>query len=76
MPALRDARTLLFAAFSLWLMHSSFDYLSNSRVLNIGDKVWSDFAHHIPLIRSFSHGDNWPPQSPLYSGPPIRYHWC
>lgn len=41
----------------------------------IAGKVWSDFASHVPLIRSFSFGDNFPPEFPLFPGPPIRYHF-
>jgi len=41
----------------------------------IATKAWSDFGAHIPLIRSFSLGANWPPQYPLFPGQPIRYHF-
>lgn len=59
--------------FSSWLMFSTFSY-SNGNML-ITSKAWSDFASHIPLIRSFSFGDNFPIQYPLFSGPPIHYHF-
>lgn len=49
------------------------DALGNMR---IATKVWSDFSATIPLIRSFSLGDNFPPQYPLFAGPPIRYHFA
>lgn len=54
-------------------MFHTFSY-SNGE-MKIGAKVWSDFAGHIPLIRSFSFGDNIPPQYPLFPGEPIRYHF-
>lgn len=48
----------------------------------IANKAWSDFGAHIPLIRSFSLGDNWTrlihgqaPEYPLFPGEPIRYHF-
>ncbi len=41
----------------------------------IAGKAWSDFANHIPLIRTFSFGNNFPPQDPLFSGEPIHYHF-
>ncbi|TSC86331.1 MAG: hypothetical protein G01um10147_943 [Microgenomates group bacterium Gr01-1014_7] len=41
----------------------------------IATKAWSDFASHIPLIRSFSLGDNFLPEYPLFPGEPIRYHF-
>jgi hypothetical protein len=65
----------LIAAFSLWLMFHTFGYDTRAQTMLITDKVWSDFASHIPLIRSFSLGSNWPPEYPLYSGEPIRYHF-
>lgn len=65
--------TLLGGLFSLWLMFSTFSY-SNGSML-IASKAWSDFASQIPLIRSFSFGNNFPPQNPLFPGPPIHYHF-
>jgi hypothetical protein len=59
--------------FSYWLMFSTFSYQNGS--LEISTKAWSDFASHIPLIRSFSFGENFPPEYPLFSGSPIRYHF-
>ncbi len=65
---------LAFAlAFSTWLMFSSFSYSQGN--LLISSKSWSDFASHVPLIRSFSFGQNLPPQYPLFSGPIIKYHF-
>lgn len=54
-------------------MFSTFSY-QNGNML-IASKAWSDFANHIPLIRSFSLGNNFPPQYPLFSGPIIKYHF-
>lgn len=59
--------------FSFWLMFSTFSY-SNGSML-IATKAWSDFGSHIPLIRSFSLGENFPVEYPLFSGEPIRYHF-
>jgi len=61
--------------FSLFLMFHTFGYSSKSSSFLIAQKLWSDFGAHIPLIRSFSMGNNWPPESPLYPGEPIRYHF-
>lgn len=41
----------------------------------LASKVWSDFGAHIPLIRSFSLGSNWPPEYPLFPGEKIKYHF-
>src|SRR3972149_4361467 len=59
--------------FSTWLMFATFSYDNGN--LRIEAKAWSDFANHIPLIRSFSFGNNFPPQFPLFSGHPIKYHF-
>lgn len=63
---------LLF--FSCWLMISSFSYDSLTGKILISSKAWSDFGYRIPLIRSFSWGNNFPPQDPLFPGEPLRYH--
>lgn len=59
--------------FSNWLMFATFSYQNGNMM--IASKAWSDFANHIPLIRSFSLGNNFLPQFPLFSGPPIKYHF-
>ncbi len=59
--------------FSTVLMFLSLSY-GNSEI-QVGSKAWSDFASHIPLIRSFSFGLNFPPEYPLFSGEPIKYHF-
>jgi hypothetical protein len=51
----------------------SYDY-ENSKILIFGG-MWSDFAANLPLIRSFSMGDNWPPEYPIFPGSPIQYHY-
>lgn len=61
--------------FSFWLMNNTFSYSRSSNELRIASKVYSDFGSHIPLIRSFSYGSNWPIHHPLYPGEPIRYHY-
>jgi len=67
---------VLFAilfTFSALIMFKTFK--APESTLKIATKAWSDFAATIPLIRSFSLGDNFPPQYPIFSGPPIRYHF-
>ncbi len=61
---------ILFGSF---LMLSTFSESSNT--LFISSKAWSDFASHIPLIRSFSLGSNFPPEYPLFPGEIIKYHF-
>lgn len=61
--------------FSCWLMFKTFGYDQPNHQILIATKAWSDFANHLPLIRSFSQGLNWPPQNPLFPGSPMRYHF-
>ena len=68
--------TLVFTAFfcfSVILMFKTFGVVGGD--LKIASKAWSDFAATIPLIRSFSLGDNFPPEYPIFPGVPIRYHF-
>ena len=60
--------------FSSILMWKTFRLTPDGNI-QIATKAWSDFAATIPLIRSFSYGDNFPPQYPIFAGPPIRYHF-
>lgn len=64
---------LIGSFFGFILMFSTF-YEKNNTIY-IASKAWSDFASHIPLIRSFSLGFNFPPQYPLFPGEPIKYHF-
>lgn len=63
----------LSLVFSGWLMWQTFAYRQGT--FFVAAKAWSDFASHLPLIRSFSWGQNWPPQYPLFPGPFIHYHF-
>lgn len=61
--------------FSSWLMFGSLSYSFEKGSINIGSHLWSDFGSHIPLIRSFSLGQNFPPEFPLFANENIRYHF-
>lgn len=61
--------------FFLFLMYHSFSYNPTDGTFYIAEKSWSDFASHIANIRSFSFGHNLPPESPLYAGEFLRYHF-
>lgn len=72
----------LFLLFSFWLMVHTFSYEGEKHAMLVSQKVWSDFGQHIPLIRSFSLGNNFPfgaqgkpVQFPLFPGEPIHYHF-
>jgi len=66
---------VLFLLFSFLLMFHTFGYDSAQKNILIARTLWSDFGSHIPLIRSFSMGNNWPPEYPIFPGEPIRYHF-
>jgi len=63
----------LAVAFAYVLMFHSFD--ANSDALLIGGGAVSDFGSHIPLIRSFSVGNNFPTGYPHFANAGIRYHF-
>lgn len=74
--------SIISLIFSSWLMFSTFSYNQTSHSMLLSSKVWSDFGAHIPMIRSFSHGDNLTrmsqglmPEYPLFPEAPIRYHF-
>ncbi|MDD6035703.1 MAG: hypothetical protein PUC30_05845 [Lachnospiraceae bacterium] len=43
--------------------------------LNVGFSVYSDFAPHMGMIRSFSYGNNFPTAYSHFAGEDIRYHF-
>lgn len=59
--------------FSFWFFSRTFSY-QNDQIL-VASNVYLDFGAHVPLIRSFSLGRNFPPELPFYSGKPIFYHF-
>jgi len=60
-------------AFVMWLMVYTF-FVSDGN-LYMGNTVYSDFAVHTALIRSFSKGNNFPTNFPHYPDGTIRYHF-
>jgi hypothetical protein len=63
-----------FLVFSWFIMAKTLRLTPEGNI-SIGTKLWSDFSATIPLIRSFSFGNNFPPEYPIFAGPPIRYHF-
>ena len=81
-PHVEFAFFVFVSFFSLWLMFHTFSYDASSGSMLLGQKVWSDFGQHIPVIRSFSHGANLSRlfgagsiEFPLFSGEGMRYHY-
>jgi len=66
---------LLLSAFSFWLMWHTLSYDAQNNQILIASKAWSDFGGYLPQIRSFSFGNNFPPEYPLFPGEPTRYHF-
>lgn len=71
-----------FFIFSVWLFSHTFGFDPKTQSIRIGSTLWSDFGAHLPMVRSFSMGSNWwrlthgeAPQSPLFPGEKIRYHF-
>lgn len=63
----------LLAVFFTELMFYTFR-ASGSEIL-IGNTVWSDFAPHMGMIRSFSAGNNFPTAYAHFAGTDIKYHF-
>ncbi|MBQ8632862.1 MAG: hypothetical protein IJ420_04590 [Lachnospiraceae bacterium] len=65
--------TFAAVAFTGFLMFLTFKVLDNS--IYVGYSVFSDFAPHLGMIRSFSVSNNFPTQYAHFAGEDIRYHF-
>ena len=65
----------LLLALALAAYTNLYTLSSDSKELLISTGVFSDFAPHISLIRSFSVGENFPPQYPHFAAGDIPYHF-
>lgn len=66
---------IVFFVFSWLLMAKSFGYDPRSSQFRIARHEVGDFGLHLSLIRSFSWGNNFPPESPFYPGVALPYHY-
>ncbi len=64
---------ILTGALSLFLMWWTF-FVKNNHVY-VGFSVFSDFAPHMGMIRSFSFGNNFPTQYSHFAGEDMKYHF-
>lgn len=64
---------ILFFCFGWYCMQKGFSYANNS--FYIASNLYLDFGSHIPIIRSFSEGNNFPPSFPFYARVPLVYHF-
>ncbi len=56
-------------------MNKSFGYDNVNHAFRIARNEIGDFGLHLSLIRSFSWGNNFPPESPFFPGRPLPYHY-
>lgn len=72
-------KQILFLAciffFSWYIFAKSFGYDSNRGQFLIASNVYADFGIHIPFIRSFSLGHNFPAEVPGFAGEKLPYHF-
>jgi len=61
---------VLISSFIAW-----YTLIIHNGQLYVGNTVWSDFGPHLAVIRSFSMGENFPPQYPHFPEGNIRYHF-
>lgn len=64
---------LFLAIFVCFMMYRSFNIRRGT--VRVGLSVFSDFAVHLGMIRSFSFGNNFPTQYSHFAGQDIRYHF-
>lgn len=65
--------TLIVIAFVSFLMFLTFH--GDNDNIYVGYSVFSDFAPHLGMIRSFSESNNFPTQYAHFAGEDIRYHF-
>jgi hypothetical protein len=61
--------------FSSYIFSKTFSYDSSHGNILIASNVYADFGAHIPIIRSFSLGNNFPFEVPFFANKHILYHF-
>lgn len=71
------AGEIVFLCFVLYLVCRLMwrTFFVEDGTLYVGVTVFSDFSPHLGMIRSFSHGNNFPTMYSHYTGEDIRYHF-
>jgi hypothetical protein len=67
--------TFLLFISSLLIFNRSFTYDSNTSHFLISSNLYQDMGAHIPFIRSFSIGSNYPSEVPFFAGTNLIYHF-
>ena len=65
---------LLFI-LSFLIFNKSFSYDNNVSQFLISSNLYQDMGAHIPFIRSFSTGNNYPAEVPFFAGERLTYHF-
>lgn len=60
--------------FSWYIFSKSFSYDVSKGQFLIASHIYADFGAHIPFIRSFSLGNNFPMEVPFFGGEGLLYH--
>src|SRR3989344_2648777 len=69
-----DLKKNWLAIFDLTLISFlKFIFVDANGIIAGNRLVWTDWPIHIAIISSFVHGNNFPPQNPLYAGQLISY---
>jgi hypothetical protein len=77
---LREPNTWLYLlALALWIVLAitvmAGTFSRSGTLYKAGYSVFSDFAPHTALVRSFSEGRNWPTEYPHFANDGISYHF-
>ena len=74
-PSIKEGiLVLLLAGFAAFCFFYVF-HIGKDHRLYSGYTVFSDYAPHTAMIRSFSHENNYPTQYPHFGGEDVRYHF-
>lgn len=71
----RNEWIVLIGSIYFWSFFISRSFHAEGNFLNVGVSAFSDFGAHLPVIRSFSMGNNFPAQYPHFPDGTIRYHF-
>ena len=71
----RDLILLLVFAGIFLLFKKSFSYNTDAGAFLISSNLYVDFGAHIPFIRSFSLGNNFPSEVPFFAHSGLQYHF-
>lgn len=71
----RNEWLVLIGSIFFWSLFISRSFQAEGNVLKVGASVFSDFGAHLPVIRSFSLGNNFPAQYPHFPDGTMRYHF-